>query len=202
MLEIDDLDVMRDGARLHYRLQVDAGEILAIQGRSGVGKTTLLDAIAGFEEPLAGDIRWQRRSLLGQPAERRPVSMLFQDHNLFEHLSVHDNLRLGFGDRIPEDRLLNACERLGVATLLARRPGELSGGQRQRVALIRTLLRPEPIVLLDEPFAELDPETRETAARWTRQTAREDHKTLLLVTHQDEDVRLVADRALNLSWHG
>ncbi|NVK44498.1 MAG: ATP-binding cassette domain-containing protein, partial [Oceanospirillaceae bacterium] len=75
-----------------------------------------------------------------------------------------------------------------------------SGGQRQRVALIRTLLRPEPIVLLDEPFAELDPETRETAARWTRQTARAGHKTLLLVTHQDEDVRLVADRALNLSW--
>ncbi|NVK40164.1 MAG: ATP-binding cassette domain-containing protein, partial [Oceanospirillaceae bacterium] len=132
MLEIDDLNVIRDGMPLHYHFRVEAGEILAIQGRSGVGKTTLLDTIAGFERARSGDIRWRGQSLLTQPAEQRPVSMLFQDHNLFEHLSVDANLRLGFGADIPEAKLREACARLGIESLLRRRPGELSGGQRQR----------------------------------------------------------------------
>jgi thiamine transport system ATP-binding protein len=201
MLDIQDLQVQRDQHLLHYAFSIEAGEILAIQGRSGVGKTTLLDTIAGFETPLSGRLDWQGRSLLTLSAERRPVSMLFQDHNLFEHLSVGDNLQLGLSPLLPKETLQDAIDTLGVADLLARKPTQLSGGQRQRIALIRTLLRPEPIVLLDEPFAELDPHTREIAAHWTRHTAREGHKTLLLVTHQDEDVRRVADRALNLSWN-
>lgn len=201
MLDIQDLRVQRDQHLLHYAFSVDAGEILAIQGRSGVGKTTLLDTIAGFESPLSGRLDWQGHSLLKLSAERRPVSMLFQDHNLFEHLSVGDNLQLGLSPLLPGETLQAAIDTLGVAELLTRKPTQLSGGQRQRIALIRTLLRPEPIVLLDEPFAELDPHTREIAALWTRKTARAGHKTLLLVTHQDEDVHRVADRALNLSWN-
>lgn len=94
---------------------------------------------------------------------------------------------------------MDAARHLGVDEQLAKKPATLSGGQRQRIALIRTLLRPEPIVLLDEPFAELDPSTREKAALWTRAQAKLAGKTVLLVTHQDEDVERVADRKIILS---
>jgi thiamine transport system ATP-binding protein len=198
MLDIKDLQVERDGALLHYRLRVESGEILAIQGRSGVGKTTLLDTIAGFATPCAGRLEWNGASLLGLDATRRPVSMLFQDHNLFEHLSVADNLRLGLSPALAEQALQDALDTLEVAGLPGRRPTELSGGQRQRIALIRTLLRPEPIVLLDEPFAELDPQSRRLATGWARRTAKATGKTILMVTHQDEDVQQLADRAILL----
>lgn len=198
MLEIENLAIERDGALLHYQLSVATGEILAIQGRSGVGKSTLLSALAGFVEPCQGDMRWQGRSLLGLPAEQRPVSMLFQDHNLFEHLSVRENLQLGFSGKAPTDALDAASVALQVSDLLDKKPPTLSGGQRQRIAIIRTLLRPEPIVLLDEPFAELDPSTRQLATHWTLHSARAQQKTVLLVTHQQEDVTLLADRAIEL----
>jgi thiamine transport system ATP-binding protein len=198
MLSIEALQIQRDGRTLRYDLSVRTGEILAIQGRSGVGKTTLLDAIAGFVSPLSGDIHWQNQSMNQLTADQRPVSMLFQDHNLFEHLSVEKNLSLGFGDNLPLEKLREAARRLEVDDQLHKRPPELSGGQRQRIALIRTLLRPEPLILLDEPFAELDSHSRQQAARWTRETAKAGQKTLLLVTHQDEDVALVADRQLTL----
>jgi thiamine transport system ATP-binding protein len=198
MLDIEDLQVLRDQQPLRYSLQVQRGEILAIQGRSGVGKTTLLDCIAGFATARSGRLDWQGQSLLGLGAAQRPVSMLFQDHNLFEHLSVADNLQLGLSATLPKETLQEALDTLEVAGLLARRPTELSGGQRQRVALIRTLLRPEPIVLLDEPFAELDPHSRQCATNWTRRTAKAARKALLMVTHQDEDVQQLADRAIVL----
>ncbi len=198
MLKIDNLHVRQDDWTLDYNLQVTEGEILAIQGRSGVGKSTLLYAIAGFVPVGRGIISWRDQPLNPLPPEQRPVSLLFQDHNLFEHLSVEQNLQLGFSGEVPRSAIRDAAEQLEVAHLLASAPGNCSGGQRQRIALIRTLLRPEPIVLLDEAFAELDSHTRELATGWTRQVAREGGKTLLLVTHQDEDVHRVADRALIL----
>ncbi|MBY4677835.1 ATP-binding cassette domain-containing protein [Marinobacterium arenosum] len=198
MLEIDNLRVKQGAAELHYNLRALPGELLAIQGRSGVGKSTLLHAIAGFLPVAGGDIRWKGRSLLKLTVEQRPVSLLFQDHNLFEHINVWHNLRLGMPAEQSPEPLHQAAEVLQVTELLQRKPSELSGGQRQRIGLIRALLRPEPIVLLDEPFAELDPQTRQLAAEWSRATAKNGHKTLLLVTHQDEDVERVADRALQL----
>jgi thiamine transport system ATP-binding protein len=197
MLEIETLKLERDGQLLAYDFHVPEGQILAIQGRSGVGKSSLLSAIAGFLKPRSGSIRWQGHSLLALAVEQRPVSLLFQDTNLFEHLSVKDNLCLGFSDP-PHEALWGAAEQLQIDQHLDKRPGELSGGQRQRIALIRTLLRPEPLVLLDEPFAELDPHTRKLATDWTRNTAKTNGKTLLLVTHQAGDVEQVADRRLEL----
>ncbi len=196
MLDIRQLKIDRDDRTLHYDLQLEEGAILAIQGLSGVGKSTLLSAIAGFADAKAGTISWQGASLDSLSVEQRPVSYLFQDHNLFEHLSVMENLSLGFAGRAPKEQLLEAAIRLDVADQLNKRPGALSGGQRQRIALIRTLLRPEPLVLLDEPFAELDPKTREQAASWVREVAKSLGKTVLLVTHQTEDVERVADRVL------
>ncbi|WP_426417264.1 ATP-binding cassette domain-containing protein [Aestuariirhabdus sp. LZHN29] len=198
MLEIDHLLLQRDGRNLRYDLQLEAGQILAIQGRSGAGKSSLLSAIAGFLSPRKGSIRWQGASLDSLPPEARPVSLLFQDHNLFEHLGVWQNLCLGFDGAVPEQALRHAAAELEVDDQLNKKPPELSGGQRQRIALIRTLLRPEAIVLLDEPFAELDSHTRQLATRWTRNTAKSGGKTLLMVTHQNDDVEQVADRCLQL----
>lgn len=200
MLVVDSLVVMRDNTALQYHFTLAAGKVLAIQGRSGVGKSTLLAAIAGFVMPDSGHIRWQHQSLDELPALERPVSMLFQDHNLFEHLSVRDNLMLGFGSHaIPIEALQKGAEQLSIATYFDKKPSALSGGQRQRVAILRTLLRPEPLVLLDEPFAELDDATRQVAIQWVKQTAQEAGKTLLLVTHQQEDVEQLADEVLDLT---
>ena len=199
MLEIDHLEVRWKEVALKYNFTVEAGEILTIQGRSGVGKTTLLNAIAGFEAVNHGDIRWDGRSIVPLKVTQRPVSMLFQEHNLFEHLSVWQNLQFGLvGDDI-EQRIRAAAEVLEVSDQLDKSPLKLSGGQRQRIAILRTLLRPEPIVLLDEPFAELDATTRLIANDWVRETAKATNKTVLLITHQDEDVARVGDRNLLLS---
>jgi len=200
MLKISQLTIERDGKRLSYDLQLEEGNILAIQGISGVGKTTLLSAIAGFVEPIEGLISWQGDSLNSLPVEQRPVSYLFQDHNLFEHLSVMENLSLGFDGVVPRARIVEAAGILQVVEQLEKKPRELSGGQRQRIALIRTILRPEPLVLLDEPFAELDPETRVLATKWVRDMAKQLGKTVLMVTHQSEDVDRVADECLVLNY--
>jgi thiamine transport system ATP-binding protein len=198
VLEIDHLEVSWKGVSLNYNFMVETGEILTIQGRSGVGKTTILNVIAGFEQASKGDVRWQGKSILPLKVTQRPVSMLFQEHNLFEHLSVWQNLQFGLvGDDI-EQRIRQAAEVLEVTDQLDKSPLKLSGGQRQRIAILRTLLRPEPIVLLDEPFAELDSATRLIANDWVRDTAKAGNKTVLLVTHQDEDVVRVGDRNLLL----
>lgn len=193
MLKVSQLQVRLKEVVLDYDFSVKAGDIVTIQGRSGVGKTTLLNVIAGFEKAYSGDVTWQGDSLLSQKVAQRPVSMLFQEHNLFEHLSVWQNLQFGLqGDDVSE-RIRQAAAVLEVAEQLDKSPMQLSGGQRQRIAILRTLLRPEPIVLLDEPFAELDSTTRQIANDWVREIAKATHKTVLLVTHQDEDVARVGD---------
>lgn len=208
MLELDQLTLRRSTQVLRYNLTVEANTLLTIQGRSGTGKSTLLDLVSGFISPMSGgnstisgDIRWQGKSLLNLSVEQRPVSMLFQAHNLFQHLSVLQNLHLGLSSLLPAQRdqqISAAATALGVADLLRRKPGKLSGGQQQRIALIRTLLRPEPLILLDEPFTGLDDESRVLCADWVR--AQVDHagKTVLLVTHQDDDVTRIADRNFQL----
>ncbi|MEZ5476550.1 MAG: ATP-binding cassette domain-containing protein [Thiolinea sp.] len=201
MLQVDELKFRWKEQAFHYDFRLAAGSTLAIQGRSGIGKSTLLELIAGFIHPDSGDIRWQGQSLLPLSVEQRPVSMLFQTHNLFEHISVLQNLQLGWPERVNRERdsrIRSAAGQLGVGELLLRSPASLSGGQRQRIALLRTLLRPEPLVLLDEPFTGLDSTTRQQALTWVRETAQAQNKTLLLVTHQDEDVRQLADQVLVL----
>ncbi|CAA6814469.1 MAG: Unknown protein [uncultured Thiotrichaceae bacterium] len=202
MLLIDKLTIRRGEDMLSYDLSLEAGKIMTIQGRSGAGKSTLLDLIAGFLQPEQGDIAWNNQSLLHLSVEQRPVSMLFQAHNLFEHISVAKNLQLGLNlstdNSVSEVDVETAAKALGVEELLQRKPTALSGGQRQRIALLRTLLRPEPLVLLDEPFTGLDDATREQATDWVLSTARQYHKTVLLITHQDEDVSRLADCNLKI----
>ncbi len=193
MLDIQQLQIQLGDNQLNYHQQINSGDIVTLQGVSGVGKSSLLLCIAGFIQPVRGQISWQGTQISSQPIEQRPVAMLFQENNLFEHISVLKNARLGTAN-IGDTEIFAAAKELQITEQMQKMPLQLSGGQRQRVGLLRTLLRPEPLILLDEPFAELDNQTRTIAANWVNKIARAQNKTVLLVTHQMEDVDILADR--------
>src|SRR5262249_51735110 len=141
------------------------GECLAIIGPSGAGKTTLLSLLAGFEHAEGGLILIEGRDVTRLGPAERPVSMVFQEHNLFAHLTVAANVGLGIhpGLRLAADdraRVSAALAQVGLAGMESRLPSQLSGGERQRVALARTLVRNRPVLLLDEPFVALGPALR------------------------------------------
>ncbi len=150
---------------MRFTLAVERGEQVAILGPSGAGKSTLLNLIAGFLAPASGTLLIAGDDHTLTPPSRRPVSMLFQENNLFSHLNVQQNIGLGLNHGLT----LNASQRekrdaiahqMGIESLMTRLPGELSGGQRQRVALARCSVREQPVLLLDEPFSALDPALR------------------------------------------
>lgn len=198
-LQVDALKIEFSDWSREYSFSLAETERLAIQGPSGIGKTTLLLAIAGFIRTTEGHLSWKGLDLINLAPERRPISMLFQDDNLFEHISVRENMTLGLTPELRKHRLDDAIDALGLGQHLNKRPGQLSGGQRQRVGLLRTVLRPEPLVILDEPFAELDAHTRSQAQVFTRESLERDGKTLLMITHQGEDVAALATQTLQLT---
>ena len=192
VLELDHLELVQGTFRLSAHWSARPGERIAVMGPSGSGKSTLLSAIAGFLPPQSGAVRWQGRDLAGLPPGERPVTILFQDQNLFPHLTVAQNLGLGLRPDLrltPDDRarLEQALERVGLAGLGARRPAQLSGGQASRAALARALLRARPILLLDEPFAALGPALRQEMLELVDQVARETGALVVLVTHDPGD---------------
>ncbi|MCO5161702.1 MAG: thiamine ABC transporter ATP-binding protein [Mesorhizobium sp.] len=185
--------------RMSFDLSVGASEVVAIMGPSGSGKTTMLNLIAGFETPSEGRIVIGDRDVTAVPPAQRPVSMIFQENNLFAHLDVFANVALG---RNPALRLTSgertevtdALRRVGLAGKEARRPGELSGGERQRAALARALVRRRPVLLMDEPFASLGPGLRAEMAELVGNLHRETGMTILVVTHSPEDALALAPR--------
>ncbi|MFC3085836.1 thiamine ABC transporter ATP-binding protein [Tabrizicola soli] len=199
MLELDHLELVQGPFRLTAHWSAGPGERIAVMGPSGSGKSTLLSAIAGFLPPQSGAVRWQGRDLVGLPPGERPVTILFQDQNLFPHLTIAQNLALGLRPDLrlsPDDRarLEQALARVGLAGLGARRPAQLSGGQASRAALARALLRARPILLLDEPFAALGPALRQEMLDLVDQVARETGALVLLVTHDPGDALALGGR--------
>lgn len=197
MLQLNHLSLHQDGFRLHADWTVGQGERIAIIGPSGAGKSTLLMGIAGFLAPESGQILWDGRDLGALAAGARPMTILFQDHNLFAHLSVTDNLGLGLSPRLrlnaaQRDQIQSVLGRVGLAGLGMRKPGDLSGGQQSRVALARALLRARPLLLLDEPFSALGPAMRHEMLDLTAELAAE--ATVLMVTHDPNDAQRFADR--------
>ncbi len=175
-----------------------AGALCGLIGPSGGGKTTLLHAIAGFERPTSGTLYFAGRDLLPLEPRERPLSILFQDHNLFPHLTATQNVGLGVDPRLRlSDAQIReveaALQRVGLAGLGGRRPAELSGGQRQRVAIARALVRKRPLMLLDEPFGGLDPGLRREMIALVDRLRRDEGLTVLVSIHTPEDLAGVAE---------
>lgn len=197
MLTLDRLILEQGDFRLTADLQVPAGSVCAVIGPSGAGKSTLLSAIAGFFAPVSGRVIWAGQDLAPLPPGKRPLSILFQDQNLFPHLTVRQNLGLGLRPDLrltpaDEARIDAALERTGLDGLGGRKPGALSGGQQSRVALARALLRARPLLLLDEPFAALGPALRAEMLDLVARIAAETATTVLMVSHDPADARRIA----------
>lgn len=184
-----------------FNLNVKAGERVAIIGESGAGKSTLLNLIAGFEFPAQGEIWLNDKNHTRSAPYERPVSMLFQENNLFPHLTVQQNLALGIKPSLKltaleQEKIEQVACSVGLGDYLQRLPNSLSGGQKQRVALARCLLRDKPILLLDEPFSALDQKLRVEMQALIAKLCDEKDLTLLLVTHQPSELIGSIDQVL------
>ncbi|MFN0155772.1 MAG: ABC transporter ATP-binding protein [Gaiella sp.] len=179
-------------------LCVDRGEVVALLGPSGCGKTTMLRLIAGFEEPDSGVVELGRTPVAGAgswvPPERRKVGMVFQDYALFPHLTVAENVGFGLQRRDRGGRVPTLLALVGLCGLGSRYPHELSGGQQQRVALARALAPAPDVVLLDEPWSNIDPTLRESLRTEVTGILRPLGVTVVLVTHDREEAFSLADR--------
>ena len=203
MIRLDNVFLADDALPMTFDLQVAAGERIAIVGPSGAGKSTLLNLIAGFVLPTRGEVWLNGENHTQSAPYERPVSMLFQENNLFPHLTVQQNLALGLKTSLKltaleQDQIERVADAVGLTSFLSRLPNSLSGGQKQRVALARCLLRDKPILLLDEPFSALDPELRMEMLKLIDELCHSKNLTLLLVTHQPSELTGKVDRMLRI----
>ena len=201
MLALDHLTLAVGDFRLAAHLTVKDPGVTAIIGASGSGKSTLLAAIAGFLVPQSGRILWNGEDLLPLAPGQRPLTMLFQDQNLFPHLSAARNVALGLSPSLrltvaDWTRVDQALLRTGLAGLGARLPSELSGGQQARVALARMLLRARPLLLLDEAFAGLGPALKAEMLDLVVALATETRAMVLMVSHDPDDALRIAPQTI------
>jgi thiamine transport system ATP-binding protein len=212
MLTLNNLTYLYQHLPMRFSFDAQAGERLAILGPSGAGKSTLLSLIGGFLAVDQGQLIMNGEDHTHSVPSARPVSMLFQENNLFPHLTVQQNMGLGLHPglkltREQQQQVTNIAEQTGLQEMLTRLPGQLSGGQRQRVALARCLLRNQPILLLDEPFSALDPALRSEMLQLVRSVCETRNITLLMVSHSLEDAQQIAPRSLvivdgRIYWDG
>lgn len=174
-------------------LEVNSGELLVLFGPSGSGKSTLIRLVAGLEVPTSGTVWIGQEDATAKPPHERGVGLVHQRAVLYPHLSVMDNLRFG-GHRPLDERIDTISRLLGIEELLGRRPGELSGGQLQRASLGRALVRQPRVLLLDEPFGSLDGPLRWELQRELHLLQRQLAATMILVTHEQAEALVLADR--------
>ncbi|CRL64049.1 thiamine ABC transporter ATP-binding protein ThiQ [Proteus vulgaris] len=201
MIKLEHLAYTYEHQHLVFNLAVNTGERIAVLGPSGAGKSTLLSLIAGFLPSEKGTLFLNGCDHTKTAPAKRPISMLFQDNNLFPHLTVRQNIGLGLdpGLKLTDTQkilLENRAKQVSLNEYLDRLPSQLSGGQRQRVAIARCLVREQPILLLDEPFSALDPALRIEMLALLEQLCEEKKLTLLMVSHSLEDAIKIASRAI------
>jgi ABC-type sugar transport system ATPase subunit len=194
MISLDQV-VVRAGAFTlgPVSLDVPAGGYALLIGPTGSGKTTMLEAVAGHHQLVSGAVRLHGEVATDLPPERRGVGFVYQDHLLFPHLSVAENIGYGLGVAGRESRVTDLAATLGILQLLDRGVARLSGGERQRVALARALAPRPSVLLLDEPFASLDPATRASLRRTLLALQRSEQVTILQVSHDFDDALRLGD---------
>jgi len=209
MLEVKQLTTVIADHEFQWSFSLREKQLVAVVGGSGIGKTSLLNTLLGFCKAVSGEVLWHGRDVSAVPIQKKPFGILFQNNNLFEHLTVEKNLSLGLE---PSGRLddrqkalvSEAANRFQINTQLSKKASNLSGGQQQRVALARVFLQSKPILLLDEPFSALDPDLRAEGLLWVKDMQRERGTTVILVTHHLMEVRSHADSVLegvsSTSW--
>ena len=212
MLKLTDVTLLYQHLPMRFTLTAQQGEMIAILGPSGAGKSTLLNLIAGFLPPARGEMTINGQDHTHTPPSQRPVSMLFQENNLFTHLTVRQNIGLGMDPGLKltakqRQKCDAIAQQMGLTELSDRLPGELSGGQRQRVALARCLVREQPILLLDEPFSALDPALRQEMLQLVKDVCQQKQLTMLMVSQSVEDAASIAPRAVviadgRIAWDG
>lgn len=182
-------------------ISLEPEKIYAVVGPSGAGKSTFLNLISGFASISSGSIIWNGQEISNLPPAKRSVSILFQDNNLFPHLSVWRNLALAVThwpkiSRDNEEKLKAVMSEVGILGLENRKPSQLSGGQQSRVALARVLLQKNKILLLDEPFSALGPSLKDQMLELIKKIAKNKKLLVLMVTHEPADAKKVASQTL------
>lgn len=195
----------REATLKNFTINIAKGEILAILGESGSGKSTVLRLIAGLEEPSSGFIKVEGRSLVSDhlfvPPEKRGIGMVFQDYALFPHMTVANNIEFGLKSMSKENKKKRLTEVLKLVDLEGyanRYPHELSGGQQQRVALARAIAPKPAVMLLDEPFSNLDANLKARIRQELKQILSQAGITSVFVTHDQEDAISIANRVVIL----
>ncbi len=201
MLQLDGVTIVQGDFYLAADFTIPQEARVAVIGPSGAGKSTLLSVIAGFTPPTTGRILWRGHDLAALAPGARPLSILFQDQNLFPHLTVGQNVGLGLRAdlRLSTDErksVAGALDRVGLGGLADRHPATLSGGQQGRVALARVLLRARPLMLLDEPFAALGPALKAEMLDLVAEISQATCATLLMVSHDPGDALRIADQTV------
>ncbi|AKK20344.1 thiamine ABC transporter ATP-binding protein ThiQ [Candidatus Liberibacter africanus] len=199
MIEVNQLIYSYDNMKMHFDFKADQNERILILGPSGAGKSTMLSLIAGFLYATQGNLYLNKQNHTFSPPAKRPLSILFQENNLFSHLTVWQNIALGITPNLRLDNYQHAqvkqiIEKFFLEDCCNRFPSQISGGQRQRAALARCFIRQRPILLLDEPFSSLDPALRNEILGLLKKICDERQLTLLMVSHNLEDAVQIATR--------
>ncbi|SHJ53453.1 ABC transporter ATP-binding protein [Paramaledivibacter caminithermalis] len=189
----------------NFTMSIEKGEIVSILGESGSGKSTVLRVISGLEVPSHGMIKINNKTIIDEkefiPPEKRGVGMVFQDYALFPHMTVGQNIKFGLKDMNRREKLNRLKEVLDLVNLEGfekRYPYELSGGQQQRVALARALAPKPSVLLLDEPFSNLDADLQTKIREELKKIIKKAGITSIFVTHDKEDSKAIADKVIIL----
>lgn len=184
----------------NYTFNVDKYEILLIKGKSGIGKSTILNLIAGFEKPCSGEILLDGVNITNEKIEKRNIGYLFQEYALFPHLNVYQNISYGISHLNKKEIEKRVSELLDIVQMKGfekRYPNDLSGGEKQRIALARSLANSPKLLLLDEPFSSLNEELKDKLRIDLRNILKSQKITAIIVSH-DSDDKVIADRVIEI----